>query len=203
MQIPNLHRSNMSYPPTGTEDGEWNDLQGNYDPLGNYNPIGYTPLSGRFTEPDVSASLIDSAPPRDTHLRQAYQQGAATNPPAIPPRPPSQTGAVRNIGVRRMVPSTSPYRTHQPQTEGHDLLPNEELLGVALDRSNMAVRRPSHSSRSSSTGHTSVTQSSESLEAIQTSLQAIQSTFHITDDLLQRAQPLLQVSHPQHPLANF
>jgi hypothetical protein len=101
-----------------------------------------------------------------------------------------------------MVPSTFPYSIHRPQSEDQDLPPNDKLLGAALDQSNTIIKRPTRSSTSSSTANTSVSLS-ESLDAIQSGLQAIQSSFRITDDLLQRAQPLLQVSHYQHPISSL
>jgi hypothetical protein len=162
----------MSHPLTG--DPEWDNLQDDYDPL------GYSPLTGRFSNP----TLVDRPPISHGNIGQTYQPDIGSNPPAIPPRPTSHTG------VRRMVPNSMlPY-----SIEGRNLPPNDKLLGAALDESNTAMRRPSRSSASSSTAHTSVSQT-ESLETIQRGLQGIQSSFRITEDLLQRAQPLLQVSH--------
>ncbi|KAA1080331.1 hypothetical protein PGT21_002636 [Puccinia graminis f. sp. tritici] len=166
----------MSHPLT--RDPEWDNLQDNYDPL------GYSPLTGRFSNP----TLDDQPPISHGHIGQTYQPTIGSNPPAIPPRPTSHTGAIRNTGVRHMVPSMLPY-----SIDSRDLPPNDELLGAALDQSNTAMRRPSRSSASSSTANTSVSQT-ESLETIQRGLQAFQSSFRITEDLLQRAQPLLQMS---------
>ncbi|KAA1120554.1 hypothetical protein PGTUg99_019039 [Puccinia graminis f. sp. tritici] len=152
----------MSHPITG--DSEWDALQGDYD------PHGFSPLSGQFSNPAASAQQpFSGTSPGDPCLGQTYQSAAASNPPAIPPRPTSHTSPVQNIGVRRMVPSTSPYRTHHPPTEACNLPANDDLLGAALSQT-------------------------ELLTAIQSSLQAIQSSFRITEDLLQQAQPLLQMS---------
>ncbi|KAA1120259.1 hypothetical protein PGT21_037320 [Puccinia graminis f. sp. tritici] len=185
----------MSHPITG--DPEWDQFQCDYDPLGEH-----TPLSGRFSNTTVSdlqpfshVTPSTNSTPHQTHPGRGIHQTATTpsNPPPIPPRLQSQTGPVRNVGVRRMVPSTSPYRHPYTEAEGTDLPQGDNLVGSAMQHSNMSLRCPSRSSTSTSTGHSSITPP-ESLDTIQSTLQGIQSTFHISNDLLQRAQPLLQMS---------
>ncbi|KAA1126905.1 hypothetical protein PGTUg99_030839 [Puccinia graminis f. sp. tritici] len=188
------HRSRMSHPLVG--DPEWDQLQCNYDPLGEH-----TPLTGRFSNTTVSdlqpfslATPSTTSAHHDTNPHRGLPQTTtAGNPPAIPPRPQSHTGPVRNVGVRRMVPSTSPYGSPYTQSDVRDLPQDDNLLASAMQHSNTSLRCPSRSSTSTSTGRSSSSRP-ESLDTIQSSLQAIQSTFHITDELLQRAQPLLQMS---------
>ncbi|KAA1082984.1 hypothetical protein PGT21_022002 [Puccinia graminis f. sp. tritici] len=141
-----------------TGDPEWDQLQCNYDPLGEH-----TPLTGRFSNTTVSdlqpfslATPSTTSAHHDTNPHRGLPQTTtAGNPPAIPPRPQSHTGPVRNVGVRRMVPSTSPYGSPYTQSDVRDLPQDDNLLASAMQHSNTSLRCPSRSSTSTSTGRSS------------------------------------------------
>ncbi|KAH9459002.1 hypothetical protein Pst134EA_019154 [Puccinia striiformis f. sp. tritici] len=161
----------MAYPLTG--DDEWDQLQSNYRPS--------------LETPSRLINFTD-------HGGETRTSGMSNNPPPPPLRAPGQIGPIRTHGQTHTASSISPYgpRHRAPQTHHSDLQDPNDSLSFSPSQSNAT----SHHRRSLSSGSSSISRSNttSSLEDIQMSLQAISSNFQLSDDLIQRAQPLFQLT---------
>ncbi|OAV90687.1 hypothetical protein PTTG_06548 [Puccinia triticina 1-1 BBBD Race 1] len=199
----------MSQPHSGGHIG-WEQLKSNYDPLGTNQASPPSPHAGQNIQnnPARLAGVNPNVGPNHGNNPAVYHgighpigdnhaglpaAGQSTsefiNPnqslknPVNPPRP-SQIGPVRTPALSRIAPSPSPYPM-SPLPGG-----NHQLWSPSPTRSD-----PRNSSQSSQLSTTeSQVPSHEDLQVMQDALQAIEGTFSLSNELIQRAQPLFQMT---------